>query len=69
MRVPTINVSLVDLTLKQANTTAAEVNDIIKRQQMGDEGVLSYNDEQLVSVFQSIHLCILILLHQVIAIW
>lgn len=52
VRVPTINVSLVDLTFEaKRNTTVAEVNEIIKKAANGAmKGVLSYNEEQLVSV-------------------
>ena len=53
VRVPTINVSLVDLTFtaKRA-TTVAEVNDLLK-EAAGTEawkGILAYNDQPLVSV-------------------
>lgn len=48
MRVPTINVSCVDLTFNsRRHTTIEEVNEII-REASGD-GVLAYNDEFLVS--------------------
>lgn len=52
VRVPTINVSLVDLTFEsKRKTTVAEVNEIIKKAANGSmKGVLAYNDEQLVSV-------------------
>ena len=52
IRVPTINVSMVDLTFTAAkSTTAEEVNRILKQaseHQM--EGVLSYTEEPLVSI-------------------
>ncbi|WP_144392643.1 type I glyceraldehyde-3-phosphate dehydrogenase [Pleionea sediminis] len=48
MRVPTINVSVVDLTFTASrDTTVEEVNEIIKK--AADEHVLAYNDEPLVS--------------------
>ncbi len=52
MRVPTINVSCVDLTFKAArDTTTDEVNDIIRAAADGPmKGVLAYCDEPLVSV-------------------
>lgn len=52
VRVPTINVSLVDLTFESKRpTTVAEVNDVIKKASLGAmKGVLAYNEEQLVSV-------------------
>jgi glyceraldehyde 3-phosphate dehydrogenase len=52
MRVPTINVSAVDLTfIAERETTVAVVTDIIKEASEGElNGVLSYNDEPLVSV-------------------
>ncbi len=52
MRVPTINVSLVDLsfTAKRA-TTVAEVNSIIEAASLGElKGILGYTTEPLVSV-------------------
>ena len=49
MRVPTLNVSTVDLTFTASrNTTVEEVNEIIKK--ASDENVLAYNDEPLVSI-------------------
>jgi glyceraldehyde 3-phosphate dehydrogenase len=49
MRVPTVNVSVVDLTFTASrNTTVEEVNEIMK--QAADDHVLAYNDEPLVSV-------------------
>jgi len=52
VRVPTINVSLVDLTFEaKRNTTVAEVNEVIKKAAHGAmKGVLSFNEEPLVSV-------------------
>lgn len=53
MRVPTINVSVVDLTFEaKAKTTVTEVNEIIKKAaNVGDlTGVLLYSDEPLVSI-------------------
>ncbi len=47
MRVPTINVSVVDLvfTAKRA-TTVAEVNAVVKAASEGSmKGILAYNDE------------------------
>jgi glyceraldehyde 3-phosphate dehydrogenase len=52
VRVPTINVSLVDLTFEaKRETSVNEVNDIIKKAAKGPMvGVLAFNEEQLVSV-------------------
>ena len=53
MRVPTINVSVVDLTFEaKRKTTVSEVNEIIKKAaNTGDlTGILLYNDEPLVSI-------------------
>ena len=52
MRVPTINVSAVDLSfIAERETTVEEVNEIMKEASEGElNGVLSYNDEPLVSV-------------------
>jgi len=52
MRVPTINVSAVDLTfLAERNTTVEEIHQIMKEASEGNlKGVLAYNDEPLVSV-------------------
>jgi glyceraldehyde 3-phosphate dehydrogenase len=52
VRVPTINVSLVDLTFTAARpTTVDEVNGILKTASEGDlQGILGYNREPLVSV-------------------
>src|SRR6201996_2475875 len=52
VRVPTINVSLVDLTFEaKRNTTVEEVNAIVQKAANGPlKGILSFNDEQLVSV-------------------
>jgi glyceraldehyde 3-phosphate dehydrogenase len=51
MRVPTINVSVVDLTFTAArNTTIEEVNGIMKDASNGElKGVLEYNEAPLVS--------------------
>jgi glyceraldehyde 3-phosphate dehydrogenase len=52
MRVPTINVSAVDLTFVAARETSIEeINDVMKAAAEGQlKGVLAYNDEPLVSV-------------------
>lgn len=52
VRVPTINVSLVDLTFNaKRETTVKEVNSIIEKAANGPvKGILAYNEEQLVSV-------------------
>ncbi|HZW60159.1 MAG TPA: type I glyceraldehyde-3-phosphate dehydrogenase, partial [Woeseiaceae bacterium] len=52
MRVPTINVSAVDLTfVAERETDIDEINRIMKEASEGDlKGVLAYNDEPLVSV-------------------
>jgi glyceraldehyde 3-phosphate dehydrogenase len=52
MRVPTINVSAVDLTfVASRNTSIEEINDVIRAASEGAlKGVLAYNDEPLVSV-------------------
>ena len=52
IRVPTINVSLVDLSfIAKRETTAEEVNAILKEASEGAlKGILTYNTEQLVSV-------------------
>ncbi len=52
MRVPTINVSVVDLTfLASRETSVAEVNDIVKNAANGElKGILEYNEDPLVSV-------------------
>ena len=52
IRVPTINVSIVDLSFIAArDTTADEVNDIMKEASNGAlKGILTYNTEPLVSV-------------------
>ena len=52
MRVPTINVSAVDLTfVAERDTSVDEINDIMKKASEGDlRGVLAYNDEPLVSI-------------------
>jgi len=53
MRVPTINVSAVDLSfVAERDTSIEEINDIMKSaSEEGDlKGVLAYNDEPLVSI-------------------
>jgi glyceraldehyde 3-phosphate dehydrogenase len=52
IRVPTINVSLVDLTFTAARkTTAEEIHRIVKTAAVGPlKGILAYNDQPLVSV-------------------
>lgn len=52
VRVPTINVSLVDLCFEAARpTTVAEVNMILKKASQGElKGILNYNEAPLVSV-------------------
>jgi glyceraldehyde 3-phosphate dehydrogenase len=52
VRVPTINVSLVDLTFRaQRDTSVEEINDLIRSASEGAlKGVLAYNDEPLVSI-------------------
>jgi glyceraldehyde 3-phosphate dehydrogenase len=52
MRVPTINVSVVDLTFQASRATSVEeVNAAIKAAADGSlKGVLGYNDEPLVSI-------------------
>ena len=52
IRVPTINVSLVDLSfVASRDTTAEEVNSILKAASEGElKGILDYNTEPLVSV-------------------
>ncbi|MEI8054757.1 MAG: type I glyceraldehyde-3-phosphate dehydrogenase [bacterium] len=51
MRVPTINVSIVDLVFESAKpTTKAEINSIMKAASEGElKGILGYNDLPLVS--------------------
>jgi glyceraldehyde 3-phosphate dehydrogenase len=51
MRVPTINVSVVDLVFQAGrDTTVEEINSIVKAASAGSmAGVLAYNDEPLVS--------------------
>jgi len=49
MRVPTINVSIVDLTFTAGrNTSVEEVNSIMS--QAADGKILAYNDKPLVSI-------------------
>ncbi len=52
VRVPTINVSVVDLTFEaKRNTTVDEINDVIRKASQGAmKDVLSFNEEPLVSV-------------------
>jgi glyceraldehyde 3-phosphate dehydrogenase len=52
VRVPTINVSLVDLTfIARRDTSVAEIHDILRAASSGElAGVLGYNDGPLVSV-------------------
>ncbi len=52
IRVPTINVSMVDLTFQAARETSVdEINDILKAAADGPlKGILAYNDKPLVSV-------------------
>ena len=52
MRVPTINVSAVDLSFVAARETSVEeINEVMKNASEGDlKGVLDYNDEPLVSI-------------------
>ncbi len=52
MRVPTINVSVVDLSfIAGRETTVEEVNDLVKAASDGElNGVLAYNTEPLVSI-------------------
>jgi len=52
IRVPTINVSVVDLTFKPKRaTTIEEVNSLVKAAAAGPlKGVLNYTEEQLVSI-------------------
>ncbi len=52
IRVPTINVSLVDLSFNAARkTTVEEINSLVKKAASGPlKGILAYNDAPLVSV-------------------
>ena len=52
MRVPTINVSVVDLSfVAERDTTVDEINDVLKAASEGPlKGVLAYNEEPLVSI-------------------
>ena len=52
MRVPTINVSVVDFSFIAARDTSIdEINDVMKRASEGPlKGILAYNDEPLVSI-------------------
>jgi glyceraldehyde 3-phosphate dehydrogenase len=52
VRVPTINVSLVDLTFEAARATSAkEIDEAVKKAANGDlKGILEFTDEPLVSI-------------------
>lgn len=52
MRVPTINVSVVDLTfIAGRDTTVEEINSIVEKASQGEmKGILAYNEAPLVSV-------------------
>jgi glyceraldehyde 3-phosphate dehydrogenase len=52
MRVPTINVSAVDLTfVAERATSIDEINEVLRKASEGElKGVLDYNEEPLVSV-------------------
>ena len=52
VRVPTPNVSLVDLTFRtEKETSANEINDVLRAAANGDmKGIIAYSDEQLVSI-------------------
>jgi glyceraldehyde 3-phosphate dehydrogenase len=52
MRIPTINVSVVDLTfVAERETSIDEINKIMKEASEGElKGILAYNDEPLVSI-------------------
>jgi len=52
MRVPTINVSTVDLTfVAERETSVEEINELLRSASDGElKGVLAYNDEPLVSI-------------------
>ena len=52
VRVPTPNVSLVDLTFRtEAATNADEINNVVREAANGPlKGILAYSDEQLVSI-------------------
>lgn len=52
VRVPTVNVSVVDLTFEaKRNTTVEEVNDVVRKAAKGSmKAVLDFNEEQLVSI-------------------
>jgi len=52
MRVPTINVSVVDLSfVAERDTTVDEINEVLKAASEGPlQGVLAYNEEPLVSI-------------------
>ena len=52
IRVPTVNVSIVDLTFEAGrDTTVDEIDQIIKQASEGElKGILGYSDDQLVSI-------------------
>jgi glyceraldehyde 3-phosphate dehydrogenase len=52
VRVPTPNVSLVDLTFRTEKPTSAdEINNVVREASNGElKGILTYSDEQLVSI-------------------
>jgi glyceraldehyde 3-phosphate dehydrogenase len=52
MRVPTINVSVVDLTFKPKRATSVEeINNLVKAAASGPlKGILAYTEAQLVSI-------------------
>ena len=52
VRVPTPNVSLVDLTFQtEKETSVQEINDVVREAANGElQGILAYSDEQLVSI-------------------
>ncbi|MDT8406347.1 MAG: type I glyceraldehyde-3-phosphate dehydrogenase [Methylococcales bacterium] len=51
MRVPTINVSVVDLCFKAKRTTSKEeIDQVVKAASAASNGILAFNDEPLVSV-------------------
>lgn len=53
VRVPTVNVSVVDLTFEaKRNTTVEEVNEIVRKAAASSrlKGILSFNEEPLVSI-------------------
>ncbi|MGR9045778.1 MAG: type I glyceraldehyde-3-phosphate dehydrogenase [Gammaproteobacteria bacterium] len=51
MRVPTINVSVVDLCFQAArNTTKEEIDSVLKAASEQSDGILAFNDKPLVSI-------------------